>query len=173
MSRDLSAAVERCRRLLDLDADVAAIDTDLGADPVLAPVVAACPGLRTPGSVDGFETAVLALAGQQVSVASACATVGRLIDRLGAEIDADLRVFPAPDAVVDADLDGLGFTAQNPRRRAHPCRGCASMGCHSIPAPTATRSGAASWRSVASGRGPPTTSVCGRCATPMCSWWAT
>lgn len=110
--RDVATAAERCRRLLDLDADIVAIDTDLSADPVLAPVVRACPGLRTPGSVDGFETAVLALAGQQISVLAACATVGRLTERLGTPTFDGLRVFPPPDAVADGDLDGVGFTAR-------------------------------------------------------------
>ncbi|HEY4279352.1 MAG TPA: AlkA N-terminal domain-containing protein [Conexibacter sp.] len=76
--RDLSAAVQRCRRLLDLDADPAAIDAALSADPLLAPLVAATPGLRVPGAVDGAELAVRAVLGQQVSVAGARTIAGRL-----------------------------------------------------------------------------------------------
>lgn len=110
--RDVATAAERCRRLLDLDADIAAIDADLCADRALAPTVRACPGLRTPGSVDGFETAVLALAGQQISVAAACATVGRLVERLGTPTFDGLRVFPAPEVVAGGDLDGVGFTVR-------------------------------------------------------------
>ncbi|MFC5829649.1 bifunctional transcriptional activator/DNA repair enzyme AdaA [Nonomuraea insulae] len=55
--RDLAAAVRRCRRLLDLDADQEAIDAFLGADPLLGPLVAARPGLRVPGCVDPEEMA--------------------------------------------------------------------------------------------------------------------
>lgn len=56
--RDLGAAVSRVRRLLDLDADPVAVDTFLGADPVIGPLVHATPGIRVPGSVDGVETAL-------------------------------------------------------------------------------------------------------------------
>ena len=72
--RDLAAAVQRCRRLLDLDADPVAVADVLGADPLLAPLVAAAPGRRVPGAVDGLELAVRAVLGQQVSVAGARTT---------------------------------------------------------------------------------------------------
>ncbi|WP_410572649.1 DNA-3-methyladenine glycosylase 2 family protein [Amycolatopsis sp. cmx-4-61] len=61
--RDLGSAVSRVRRLLDLDADPAAVTRVLGADPALAPVVAAVPGIRVPGAVDGEELLLRALAG--------------------------------------------------------------------------------------------------------------
>ncbi|MFF0151332.1 DNA-3-methyladenine glycosylase 2 family protein [Micromonospora sp. NPDC005203] len=77
--RDLAPAVARCRRLLDLDADPAAIDATLAVDPALAPAVAAEPGIRVPRAVDGFEMAVRAIVGQQVSVASAQKTLTRLL----------------------------------------------------------------------------------------------
>ncbi|MEU7610649.1 AlkA N-terminal domain-containing protein [Micromonospora sp. NPDC049204] len=77
--RDLAPAVARCRRLLDLDADPTAIDATLAADPALAPAVAAEPGIRVPRAVDGFEMAVRAIVGQQVSVASAQKTLTRLL----------------------------------------------------------------------------------------------
>ncbi|MGI5502927.1 bifunctional transcriptional activator/DNA repair enzyme AdaA [Lentzea sp. CA-135723] len=54
--RDLGTAVARVRRLLDLDADPVAVDTFLGADPAIGPLVKATPGIRVPGSVDGAET---------------------------------------------------------------------------------------------------------------------
>jgi AraC family transcriptional regulator of adaptative response / DNA-3-methyladenine glycosylase II len=59
--RDLGSAVSRVRRLLDLDADPAAVTRVLGADPALAPVVAAVPGIRVPGAVDGEELLLRAL----------------------------------------------------------------------------------------------------------------
>ncbi|MFG3711440.1 AlkA N-terminal domain-containing protein [Micromonospora sp. NPDC047730] len=80
--RDLAPAVARCRRLLDLDADPVAVDGTLAADPALAGSVAAEPGIRLPRSVDGFEMALRAIVGQQVSVRSARTTLTRLLDHL-------------------------------------------------------------------------------------------
>ncbi|HEX8630028.1 MAG TPA: AlkA N-terminal domain-containing protein [Catenuloplanes sp.] len=79
--RDLAPAVARCRRLLDLDADPAAVDGTLGDDPALAPVVAAEPGVRVPRAADGFELAVRAVVGQQISVAGARTVLSRLLPR--------------------------------------------------------------------------------------------
>ncbi|MDA8309051.1 MAG: helix-turn-helix domain-containing protein [Actinomycetota bacterium] len=80
---DLPAAVARCRRLLDLDADPGAVDTALGEDPMLRPLVETTPGRRVAGTVDGFETAVRAVAGQQVSVAGARRVLGRFAEAAG------------------------------------------------------------------------------------------
>ncbi|NEB49370.1 AlkA N-terminal domain-containing protein, partial [Streptomyces sp. SID339] len=63
--RDLTTAVRRLRRLFDLDADPYAVDERLGADPRLAPLVAARPGLRSPGTADPDEFAVRALVGRE------------------------------------------------------------------------------------------------------------
>lgn len=76
---DVQAAVQRARRLLDLDADPAQIDQHLGADPVLAPLVAKRPGLRSPAHPDGTELLVRAVLGQQVSVAGARTLASRLV----------------------------------------------------------------------------------------------
>ncbi|CRK61628.1 Methylated-DNA--protein-cysteine methyltransferase [Alloactinosynnema sp. L-07] len=103
--RDLGSAVSRLRRLLDLDADPAAIDEVLGADPDLAPSVAMTPGIRVPGSVDGAETVVRALLGQQVTVAAARTAARRLADALGERLgnpDGDLTtLFPTAAAIAD------------------------------------------------------------------------
>ncbi|MEH0938868.1 bifunctional transcriptional activator/DNA repair enzyme AdaA, partial [Micromonospora psammae] len=77
--RDLAPAVARCRRLFDLDADPHAVDATLASDPALAPAVAAEPGVRLPRAVDGFEMALRAIIGQQVSVRSARTTLTRLL----------------------------------------------------------------------------------------------
>jgi AraC family transcriptional regulator, regulatory protein of adaptative response / DNA-3-methyladenine glycosylase II len=61
--RDRPDALARCRRLLDLDADTARIDSDLGRDPLLGPLVRRRPGLRVPRATDGFELAVRAVVG--------------------------------------------------------------------------------------------------------------
>lgn len=76
---DVQAAVQRTRRMLDLDSDPAAIDEHLGADPLLAPLVKRRPGLRAPGHVDGTELLVRAVLGQQVSVAGARTLAARLV----------------------------------------------------------------------------------------------
>ncbi|WP_428963632.1 DNA-3-methyladenine glycosylase 2 family protein [Micromonospora fluostatini] len=76
--RDLAPAVARCRRLLDLDAEPAAVDGTLAADPALAAAVATEPGVRLPRAVDGFEILLRAIIGQQVSVTAATTTLTRL-----------------------------------------------------------------------------------------------
>lgn len=109
---DLAAAVRQCRRLLDLDADPLQIDTALGALAELAPLVAARPGRRSPGSTDGFATLIFAILGQQRSVAAARTIATRLFDRAG-QLDDTLQPFPAPELVAELDLDGLGLTHRN------------------------------------------------------------
>ena len=81
---DLSPLVSRVQRLLDLDADSAAIDASLSADVTLAPLVAARPGIRLPGSLDIEETLFRTMIGQQVSVAAATTVIGRLASELSA-----------------------------------------------------------------------------------------
>lgn len=81
--RDLPAAVQRGRRLLDLDADPVAVALPLERDPLLAPLVAKHPGLRVPGHVDGFEILVRAIVGQQVSVPGARTVLGRITAAIG------------------------------------------------------------------------------------------
>ncbi len=118
--RDLGAAVQRCRRLLDLDADPVAVDAELGSDALLAPLVAAAPGRRVPGHVDGSELAVRAVLGQQVSVAGARTLAGRLVARFGAELPTEdgrlTHVFPEPVVLAEAPDADLAMPAS--RRRA-------------------------------------------------------
>ncbi len=106
--RDLGAAVAGCRALLDLDADPCAVDDLLGADPVLAPLVAARPGTRVPGHVDGFELAVRAVLGQQVTVRGATTLLARLVRVHGEQLDdGPDRLFPTPDTLAEADPAGF------------------------------------------------------------------
>lgn len=109
--RDLGAAVQRCRCLLDLDADPQAVAETLGGCEVLAPLVAASPGLRSPGAVDAGELAVRALLGQQVSVASARTIAGRLTARYGKPLTTPngglTHVFPGPESLLAADPEDL------------------------------------------------------------------
>ncbi|HEY7225685.1 MAG TPA: AlkA N-terminal domain-containing protein [Micromonosporaceae bacterium] len=129
--RDLAPAVARCRRLLDLDADPVAVDDVLGRDPALADAVAKEPGVRVAGAVDGFEVAVRAVVGQQVSVAGARATLARLVAACApqdtqttsaqttsaqtaggqAENGEPEGGFPGPEAVADAPDDAFGMPA--------------------------------------------------------------
>ena len=67
----LAEIVRRIRRMFDLAADPLAIDAHLSADPSLAPLVKARPGLRVPGTWDGFELAIRAALGQQVTLKAA------------------------------------------------------------------------------------------------------
>ena len=100
---DADDALARVRRLFDVDADPQAIAAVLGADPLLRPLVRERPGLRVPGAVDGFEMAVRAIVGQQVSVAGARTVLGRIVRQHGgfsAEVlaEADPASFPFPQA---------------------------------------------------------------------------
>ncbi len=87
---DLATAVQRLRRLLDLDSDPIAVDADLSADPALSVLVAATPGRRASGSADPVQTALRAVIGQQVSLAGARTVTGRLVEALGEPLDPSL-----------------------------------------------------------------------------------
>ncbi|MBA2677450.1 MAG: DNA-3-methyladenine glycosylase 2 family protein [Ktedonobacteraceae bacterium] len=111
---DLSLLVQRCRQLFDLDAVPAAIAEVLGADPLLAPLVAAHPGLRAPGAINGFELAVRAILGQQVSIAGARTLAGRLAAKFGTPLEQAqgslTHYFPSPPVLAQAEMQGLGLT---------------------------------------------------------------
>jgi AraC family transcriptional regulator of adaptative response / DNA-3-methyladenine glycosylase II len=115
--RDLGSAVARLRRLLDLDADPGAVDELLSADPALAPLIAATPGIRLPGCVDAAEIVSRALIGQQITVAAARTALGVLSAALGDPLttpDGDLTtLFPTPAAIA---ARGVGVLT-GPRRR--------------------------------------------------------
>jgi len=116
--RDLGAAVTRCRRMLDLDADPAAVDDVLGADPALAAVVASAPGRRVPASPDADELAIRAVLGQQVSVAGARTLTARLLPMgalLAEPVGTLTHAFPRAATLADADLATVGLTGA--RRR--------------------------------------------------------
>ncbi|WP_431472859.1 DNA-3-methyladenine glycosylase family protein [Luteimonas dalianensis] len=116
--------VSRLRRMFDLDADPRAIAAVLRQDTRVGPLVRRRPGLRIPGGWDGFEIAARAVIGQQVSVAAARTIAGRVAQRHGAPLPEAFaahgleRLFPTPEAIVDADLDGIGLT----RTRAQTLR---------------------------------------------------
>ncbi|AGL20949.1 DNA-3-methyladenine glycosylase 2 family protein [Actinoplanes sp. N902-109] len=109
--RDLAPAVARCRRLFDLDADPAAVDGTLAADPALTALITTDPGVRVPRATDGFELAVRAIVGQQVSVAGARTTLTHLMPP---PAPGQLRAFPSADEL--AQLPDQAFRMPGARR---------------------------------------------------------
>ncbi len=134
--RDLAPAVQRCRRLLDLDADPATVSGALRQGELLRRLVEASPGRRVPGHVDGAELALRAVLGQQVSVAAARRLGTRLTEVYGkplghlpgstAKPDSTVELlthcFPAADTIAAADPDTLPM----PRSRARALVGLAA-----------------------------------------------
>lgn len=124
----LPGMIARIRRLFDLASDPVAIDAALARDERLAPLVAARPGLRVPGAWSGFETAIRAILGQQITVAAATALAGKLVAVLGrpsrsAGPFAELtHLFPAAACFTPALLDQIGM----PRARRAALAGLAA-----------------------------------------------
>ncbi|MEZ4331126.1 MAG: AlkA N-terminal domain-containing protein [Myxococcota bacterium] len=120
----------RVRRLFDLDADPRAIDAVVARLPALRQDVRQRPGIRVPGSCDGFETAVRGILGQQISVAGATTIAGRIASHLGEPLpealrgddDGLVRLFPRPERLVAAPLEPLGVIGS----RAEAIRGLAA-----------------------------------------------
>jgi AraC family transcriptional regulator, regulatory protein of adaptative response / DNA-3-methyladenine glycosylase II len=127
-------AVQRVRQMFDLDAPVADIAAVLGADKTLRPLLKRRPGIRVPGAWNGFELAVRAIIGQQVSVKAATTVAGRIAERYGEPITlpASLagredaapltRLFPVPEKLARARLIGIGLN----KGRADAIRGLAA-----------------------------------------------
>lgn len=121
----LPSIVARTRRVFDVGADIETIGAHLARDPLLARLVAARPGLRAPGAWDGFELAVRAILGQQVSVAAARRLAGRLVALCGETLGEAqpgepglTHAFPSPARLAAADLSALGMPGA---RRAALC----------------------------------------------------
>ena len=110
---DADSAVAVCRRILDLDADPAAIDAALAGDPVLAPLVAAAPGRRVPGTADAEQFAVRAVLGQQVSTAAARTHAARLVAAHGDPVQDPAgsltHLFPRPARLAAMDPGELAL----------------------------------------------------------------
>ena len=111
--RDVGAAVARCRRLLDLDADPVAVDDALRDDALLARIVDAAPGRRIPRTVDGEELAIRAVLGQQVSTAAARTHAARLVAVLGEPVDDTIggltALFPTAGHLAAIDPETLAL----------------------------------------------------------------
>lgn len=117
--------VQRTRRMFDLDTDLRPVHAALSASKLLKTGIKRRPGLRVPGSWDGFELAVRAVIGQQVSVAAATTLTRRLVEKFGVlrsgAPEGLNRVFPGPEVLAAANLDGIGL----PQARIDTLRGMA------------------------------------------------
>lgn len=122
-TRFLLKIVEQVRRQFDLKADSREIEDHLQQDPLLAPLAKQWPGLRVPGCWDGFEIAVRAILGQQVSIKAARTLLVRLLGKTAGTADLSSAndkherptttlVFPTPEQVLVSDLSGLGITSR-------------------------------------------------------------
>ena len=127
---DTAALVVLVRRWLDLDADPASVEAVLGADPLLAPLVAGRPGLRVPTTVDAWETCVRAVVGQQVSVAAATTLLGRLVAAYATDVaprqatSPALQTFPSAATLAAAGPDELAAIGM-PQSRGRTLHGLA------------------------------------------------
>jgi AraC family transcriptional regulator of adaptative response / DNA-3-methyladenine glycosylase II len=116
----LPAIIARVRRMFDLSADPGSIVCALSADPVLSPIVSARPGLRLPGAWNGFEIAVRAVLGQQITLKAATGLAARVVSHLGTQVTDSAAVpglthaFPRPERFSAGALAGMGI----PKARA-------------------------------------------------------
>ena len=99
---------------VDLDADPSTVDAALSSDPTLRPFVHATPGIRLPGTVDGFELVVRAILGQQISVRAARTFAGRIAETCGTPLARPVgdvhHLFPSAEQLAGGRLGGLGLT---------------------------------------------------------------
>lgn len=118
--RSLPAVVRRVARVFDTQTDIDTVAGHLSRDPQLASLIDERPGLRAPGGWDGFEVAVRAILGQQITVPGAGKLAAKLIARFGKHLPNRVEsselsfVFPRPEALAGVDLTMLGI----PRARA-------------------------------------------------------
>lgn len=111
--RALPLIAERVRRMFDVGADPAVIGAHLRADPALRGLLKNHPGIRTPGAWDGFELAVRAIVGQQISVRAATTIAGRMTSLFGSPVAGGgglERLFPTPAQLANASLEQAGVT---------------------------------------------------------------
>ncbi len=126
--KDLLRIAEKIRSLFDLNADPQLIAADLGKDPTMKSILDRVPGLRLPGAWDGFEIAVRAILGQQVTVGGATTISGRLVTRFGQPLKEKwiasggfglTHLFPSARVLAQASLDDIASIGiPKPRARA-------------------------------------------------------
>lgn len=122
--RRLFLIVERVRRMFDLAADPEQVTRQLKRDLLLATRIVTKPGIRVPGAWDGFELAIRAILGQQVTVRGATTLAGRLVREFGTAMAGPsglTHLFPSPAQLADADVSRIGL----PHARANTIRSLA------------------------------------------------
>jgi AraC family transcriptional regulator of adaptative response / DNA-3-methyladenine glycosylase II len=116
----LPLLLAKLRNFFDLDARPDVIAAHLGRDAHLGAGFRQCPGLRVPGAFSGFELAVRAVLGQQVSVRAATTLAGRLAETLGEPLDTPVppltRLSPSPARLLDAGHERLTALGLVPAR---------------------------------------------------------
>jgi AraC family transcriptional regulator of adaptative response / DNA-3-methyladenine glycosylase II len=120
--------VERIRAMFDLNADLSDIALVFENDAVLSELVERAPGIRLPGCWNGFELAIRAILGQQITVRGATTLAGRIVEKFGSPFAGGgsvTRLFPGPEVLAEADLNGVGLT----RSRAQTIRALARAVC--------------------------------------------
>lgn len=121
LARHAATITGRVRRLFDLGADPLVIATHLGRDPILKRRLQRRPGVRVPGAWCGFETAIRAILGQQISVKGATTLAGRLANAFGEPLpphcaSESLTVtFPRPGVLATADVQSIGLPTARAR----------------------------------------------------------
>jgi AraC family transcriptional regulator of adaptative response / DNA-3-methyladenine glycosylase II len=129
---DVQAAVQRCRRLLDLDADPDTVEAHFADDRVLAPLVRKRPGLRSPGHPDGTELLTRAILGQQVSVKGARTLAARLVAAVGqplvAPVDGVTHTFPSAESIAGCPTTALAMPGARARALLQACEQLACGG---------------------------------------------
>ena len=114
--KGVTHAERQARHIFNLDADLDSANRHLATDPLVAPLIAARPGLRVPGTWDAYELGVRAIIGQQVSVAGAGTIMAGVVQRHGMPVPGIERyglshTFPSPATLARADLNGIGLTS--------------------------------------------------------------
>lgn len=114
----LPATQAIAERVFDLDVDALEVAAALSSDPQLRPLVEDAPDMRLPGAFDGFETAIRAVLGQQVTLGAANTLAGRIVERWGEPVARPVghvtHLFPAAASLAGADTSMLGM----PRSRS-------------------------------------------------------
>ena len=114
-TQNIFAVVQRCREIFDLDAPMQEIAPVLAQDAVLERLLRGNPGVRVPGAWDGFELAVRAILGQQISVKAATTIAGRIVKAYGEPVQSNgfsglTHLFPAPERLARARFNNIGIT---------------------------------------------------------------
>jgi AraC family transcriptional regulator, regulatory protein of adaptative response / DNA-3-methyladenine glycosylase II len=123
---DAQAAVERCRRMLDLDSDPDTVESHFADDPILSTLIRKRPGLRSPGHPDGVELLTRAVLGQQVSVKGARTLAARLVAAIGeplaVPVEGVTHTFPSAEAISGCATGDFAMPTARARALINACR---------------------------------------------------